>query len=167
MALLADIRAVGAWELFYYQKLSGNPQNRRIKAPIIDPVELPFITDKHILLVGALSSKAKPTWLRAGYLYQQIGGIHIDDTVIYEGLGSVPSTETDFNRSLVKLNSIDLIRFTQITNDYRLRFEAMPWIEEVTLGVWVYTGTVSDSTEETLGAIRAKLETLEFKIDNL
>ncbi|MEH2086120.1 hypothetical protein [Nostoc sp.] len=167
MALLADVGAVGAWELFYYQKLSGNLQNRRVKAPIIDPVELPFITDKHILLVGASSSKAKPTWLRAGYLYQQIGGIHIDDTIIYEGLGTVPSTETDFNRSLIKLNSIDLVRFPQITNDYRLRFEAMPWIEEVTLGVWVYTGIVSDSTEETLGAIRAKLETLEYKIDNL
>lgn len=167
MTFAADISSPGAWEIFYYQKLTGNPQNRRIKAPIIDPVELPFTTDKHILLAGATSSKAKPTWLRAGYLYQQISGIHIDDTLIYEGLGQVPTTETDFNRRLIKLNSIELITYPRISNDYRLRFEAMPWIEEITLGIWIYTGIVSDSVDDSLQAIRAKLETIEFKIDNL
>lgn len=156
MGLIANVGAVGAWELFYYQKILG-----------VEPVELPFTTDKHILLVGATSSKVKPTWIRAGYLHQQIDGINIDDTVIYEGLQRTPSTAVDFDRKLIKLNSIDLIEFSKISNDYRLRFEPMRWITEVTLGIWMYTGTVSDSTEETLGAIRAKLETIEFKIDNL
>ena len=167
MGLVVDLATVGAWELTYYQKHTGNLQNRRIRAPLIEPIELPYLTDKHIFLVGATSLKAKPSWLRAGYFYQQIDGIHVDDTLIFEGLGQVPTTEVDFTRRLIKLNAIELVIFPKITNDYRLRFEALPWIEEITIGVWEYVGTESDSTEDLIQSVRAKLETLEFKIDNL
>lgn len=167
MGLVVDLTTVGAWELTYYQKHVGDTNNRRIKAPLIEPIELPYLTDKHIFLVGASSSKAKPSWLRAGYFYQQIDGIRVDDTLIFEGLGAVPSTEVDYSRRMIKLNAIELVTFPKITNDYRLRFEALPWIEEITLGVWEYVGTESDSTEDLINAVRSKLETIEFKIDNL
>lgn len=167
MTINLDLTAVGAWELTYYQKLVGNPQNRRIRAPLIDPVELPYLTDKHVFLVGASWLNAKPSWVRAGYFYQQISGIHIDDTVIFEGLGQVPSTEIDGTRHLIKLNAIELVIFPKLTSNYRLRFEALPWIEQVTLGVWEYLGTEIDTTEDLVNAVRAKLETIEFKIDNL
>jgi hypothetical protein len=167
MTLNLDLTAVGAWELTYYQKLVGNPQNRRIRVPLIDPVELPYLTDKHVFLVGATWIGAKPSWVRAGYFYQQINGIRIDDTIIYEGLGTVPSAEIDGDRRLIKLNTIELVVFPKLSNSYRLRFEALPWIEQVTLGVWEYRGTESDSTEDLINAVRAKLETIEFKIDQL
>lgn len=167
MGLVVDLTTLGAWELTYYQKHVGDINNRRIKAPLIEPIELPYLTDKHIFLVGASSSKAKPSWLRAGYFYQQIDGIRVDDTLIFEGLGAVPSTEVDYSRRMIKLNAIELVTFPKITNDYRLRFEALPWIEEITLGVWEYVGTESDSTEDLINAVRSKLETIEFKIDNL
>ncbi|MEH2414480.1 hypothetical protein [Nostoc sp.] len=167
MTLQVDLKAAGAWELTYYQKHTGNLNNRRIQAPLLEPIELPYLTDKHLFLVGVASSKAKPSWVRAGYLYQQIDGIRIDDTLIYEGLGTVPSTEVDYNRRMIKLNAIELVQFSKITENYRLRFEAMPWIQEITLGIWEYVGTESDSTEDLIQSVRAKLETIEFKIDNL
>ncbi|AFY31605.1 hypothetical protein [Calothrix sp. PCC 7507] len=167
MTLSLDLTALGAWELTYFQKLMGNPQNRRIRAPLLDPVELPYLTDKHVFLVGASWLNAKPSWVRAGYFYQQISGIHIDDTVVFEGLGQVPTTEIDGTRRLIKLNAIELVIFPKLTSDYRLRFEALPWIEQVTLAVWEYRGTETDTTEDLVNAVRAKLETIEFKIDNL
>lgn len=167
MTLQVDLKAAGAWELTYYQKHTGNLDNRRIRAPILEPIELPYLTDKHLFLVGATSSKAKPSWLRAGYFYQQIDGIQINDTIIFEGLGAVPSTEVDYTRRMIKLNAIELVQFPKISDNFRLRFEALPWIEEITLGIWEYTGTETDSTEELIQTVRAKLETIEFKIDNL
>ncbi|ALF52962.1 hypothetical protein ACX27_09035 [Nostoc piscinale CENA21] len=105
--------------------------------------------------------------MRAGYFYQQIDGIQINDAIIFDGLGAVPSTEVDYSRRMIKLNAIELVQFPKISDTFRLRFEALPWIEELTLGVWEYVGTETDSTEELIQAVRAKLETIEFKIDNL
>ena len=102
-----DLTAVGAWELTYYQKLVGDFQNRRVRAPLIDPVELPYLTDSHVFLVGASWLKAKPSWIRAGYFYQQISDIYVNDTVVFEGLGQVPTTEVDASRSMIKVMQLN------------------------------------------------------------
>lgn len=165
MSINLNLTGLGAWELTYFKKFTGNPQNQRYRLPLIDAIEVPYLTDKHLFLVGATYSKAPPTWQRAGYIYQQIDGIRIDDAVIFEGLGSNSSTAVDANRQLIRLNTIQFVNFIQLTDTYRLRFEPLPWIPEITLGIWEYVGTESDSNEELLNAIRAKLETIEFKID--
>lgn len=167
MTLNLDLTAVGAWELTYYQRVVGNPQNRRLRAPLIDPIEIPYLTDQRIFVVGASYLAAKASWARAGYLYQQIDGIRIDDTVVFNGLGQIPSAEIDYARFLINLNNIQLVIFQKITESYRLRFEPLPWIPEITLAIWEYRGTESDSTDDLINAVRSKLETIEFKIDNL
>lgn len=165
MSLNLDLTGLSAWELTYFQRIRGNAQNKRIRAPLIEPVEIPYLTDKHLFLVAATYTSAPPTWQRAGYLYQQIDGIRIDDAVIFEGLGSNSSTAVDAQRQLVRLNTIQFVNFVQLTETFRLRFEPLPWIPEITLAVWEYRGTESDTTEDLLNAVRAKLETIEFKID--
>ncbi|MBW4572649.1 MAG: hypothetical protein KME31_33140 [Tolypothrix carrinoi HA7290-LM1] len=165
MSLNLDLTGLGAWELTYFQRIQGNAQNKRVRAPLIEPVEIPYLTDKHLFLVGATYVNAPPTWQRAGYLYQQIDGIRIDDAVIFEGLGSNSSTAVDAQRQLVRLNTIQFVNFVQLTETFRLRFEPLPWIPEITLAVWEYRGTESNTTEDLLNAVRAKLETIEFKID--
>ena len=132
---------------------------------MIEPVEIPYLTDKHLFLVAATYLKAPPTWQRAGYIYQQIDGIRIDDSVVFEGLGSNSSTAVDAQRQLLRLNTIQFVNFVKLTETYRLRFEALPWIPELTLGIWEYLGIESDTNEDLLNAVRAKLETIEFKID--
>jgi hypothetical protein len=165
MTLNLNLTGLGAWELTYSRRIQGNLQNKRFRAPLIEPVEIPYLTDKHLFLVAATYSKAPPTWQRAGYIYQQIDGIRIDDAVVFEGLGSNSSTAVDAQRQLVRLNTIQFVNFIQLTETFRLRFEPLPWIPELTLAVWEYAGTQSDTTEDLLNAMRAKLETIEFKID--
>ncbi|MFK0732083.1 MAG: hypothetical protein ACFKPT_13875 [Gloeotrichia echinulata GP01] len=167
MSISIDLTALGAWELTYFHRAVGDPENARIRAPLIDPIELPYLTHERFFIIGATCSDAKPSWFNAGYLYQQLGGIKIDDTVVYEGIGRVPSTEIDYGKTLISLNALQLIKFEKLSDTYRLRFEAFRWIPKISLAVWEYRGTETDSTEELVNAVRAKLETIEFKIDQL
>ena len=161
------LTGVGAWELTYFNQVTGNPQNRRLGIPLLEPIEIPYLTDARFFLVGATYLNARPTWRRAGYLYQQIDGIRIDDRVVYPGLESIPSTEVDYKRILIQLNTIQLIVFEKLTDTYRLRFEPLPWIPEISLGIWEYRGTESDTTEDLIQALRTQVQTIDFKIDNL
>ncbi|MBD2202754.1 hypothetical protein H6G33_17905 [Calothrix sp. FACHB-1219] len=167
MTINLNLTGVGVWELTYFQRHVGDALNRRLRRPFIEFIELPYLTDKHIFLVGASYLDKPPTWSRAGYLYQQVDGIHVDDTVVFEGLGRVPTTEIDNSRFLIRLNTVQLIRFPVVSETFRLRFEPLPWIPQITLAVWEYVGEEIDSTEELIQSVRAKLETIEFKIDNL
>lgn len=163
MSLNVDLSASGAWELMYHNKLSIDPRNK-IK-PYLDPIDLPFLTQSRIFIVSTFSFKGKPTWYRAGYLSRQIEGINIDDTVVFEGLGRVPNVVADYGHALIPLNLTRLVIFPKIAGNHSLRFEAMPWIYELTLGIWEYQGIESDSTEDLIEAMRAKLEAIEFKIN--
>lgn len=165
MSLNLNLTGLGAWELTYFQQFQGDLQNKRIRAPLIDAIEIPYLTDKHLFLVAATYAQAPPTWQRAGYIYQQIDGIRINDAVVFEGLGNNSSTAVDAQRQLIRLNTIQFVDFTQITETYRLRFEPLPWMPKLTLGIWEYVGTETDTTEDLLNAMRAKLETIEFKIE--
>lgn len=168
MTVNFDLTALGAWELTYFQKLVGEKPSNSIRGiPWIEPLELPYLTDKHVFLVGASWINAKPTWIRAGYFYQQISDIRVDGTVIFEGIGSNPTTEVDGAHHLIKLNTVQLVIFPKLLGSYRLRFEALPWIQQITLAVWEYVGVETNSTEDLIQSVRAKLETIEYKINNL
>jgi len=155
--LNANFTRLGSWELTYLQRFNANQR--------LEPIELPFLTDCHIFLVGATSLKAKPTWYRAGWLHQEIDGVVVDDAVIFEGLNHTPTIAIDASQQAVPLNSIQLVIFPRLTSAARLRFEAVPWLRELSLGIWEYRGAESDSTEDLIEVVRAKLETIEFKLN--
>lgn len=164
MNLNIDLSSANAWELLFHQKFSVNPLYR-VK-PYLDPIELPFLTESRIFLVSTFSIRSRPTWYRAGYFSRQVEGIRIDDTVVFEGLERIPQTTADYGQTLIPLNLTKVVIFPKIPGSHRLRFEAVPWLSEFTLGVWEYKGIESDSTEDLIEAVQAKLEVIEFKIDN-
>jgi hypothetical protein len=166
--LNANFTQLGSWELTYLQKLvASNTSDYKYGAPYIYPVELPYLTHCRIFLVAATSLKAKPNWYRAGWLYQQIDGVAVNDAVVFEGMNSTPTTAVDAAQRLIPLNSMHLVIFPKLADAYRLRFTPVRWLKEVTLGIWEYRGTESDSTEELIESVRAKLETIEFRINQL
>lgn len=155
--LNANFTRLGSWELTYLQKFSSKQK--------LEPIELPFLTDCHIFLIGATSLKAKSTWYRAGWLHQEIDGVAVDDTAVFEGLGRVPTIAIDASQRAVPLNSMQLLIFPRLTSATRLRFEAVPWLRDLSLGIWEYRGSESDSTEDLIEVLRAKLESIEFKLE--
>lgn len=166
MSLSLNLSGIGNWELIYFQQFVGDGQQRRLGNPFIEPIQLPTTTTSHVFLIGASYLEAKPSWSRAGWFYQEVGDINIDNSVIFEGDRS-PTTNIDTNRQLIRLNTTQLIIFPKLSDSYKLRFEPFPWIPKITLAVWEYLGTETDTTEELINAVRAKLETIEIKIENL
>jgi hypothetical protein len=167
MALSFNPSELGAWELTYSRKLVGVDPTRGVKVPYIEPVEIPYIPSSGIFLVGTFSIDARPTWYRAGYLTQELRNVQINDVVLFEGLPGQPDTTVDGSQYIIGLNRIQLIVLPKYSNNFSLRFEAVAWLKKLTLTIWEYRGQETDTTEELIQATRAKLETLEFKIDNL
>lgn len=163
---LFNLTQLGSWELMYLKKLVGsNAGNYRYGAPRIYPVELPWLTHSRIFLIGATSIKAKPSWYRAGYLHQQVDGVAINDSAVFEGMQATPTTAIDADQQVIPLNSLKLVIFPKLADAYRLRFTPVRWLNEVTLGIWEYKGTENDSTEDLIQVVRAKLEAIEFKLE--
>lgn len=175
MALSFNPSNLGSWELVYQRQLQSASNNllfgvqrpRGARIPYIDPVEIPLIPTSRIFLVGTFSRDAKPTWYRAGYLTQEILGVKVDDTVVFEGLNSSPDTTVDADNRVIGLNKVQLVVFPKYSSSFALRFETVAWIKSLNLTIWEYRGQESDTIEELIQATRAKLEAIEYKIDNL
>lgn len=167
MATTWNFQQLGTWRLVYYQQLIGDPRNQRTRTPMIDPIEIPVTIASRVLAVGATYIQAPPTWNVAGFLYQELDQIALNDLLVFPDIGSGGNTALDTGSRRVLLNNLQLYIFPRLASEHRYRFEAMRWIPRLTLGIWEYTGMESDSDSETLEAIRVDLARLELKVDSL
>lgn len=163
--LTIDLSGVGSWELSYSESFQGTPSNyrKRPKVPCIAPIEIPFLFDARIFLVGA--SNLQKTWFRAGYLYYEVEGIKVDDRVVFTDFPSASSTAADAFRQLIPLNSLDIVIVPRLSEQIRLRFEPVPWLESVRLAIWEYKGQESNSTDDLIESLRAQVATIEFRLE--
>ncbi|KAM3102101.1 MULTISPECIES: hypothetical protein [unclassified Phormidesmis] len=162
-----DLSEAGNWRLIYYQQHVGDKSKSKIRAPMIDIIELPITIASRVLAVGASYLDAPPSWNTAGYFYQEVGGVSLDDTLIFPGLSGSSSSVLDGAKRRITLNTIELHIFPRLATEHRYRFEAMRWMPKITLGVWEYIGAESDTTEELLQALRVDLARIEMRINNL
>jgi len=162
-----NFQQVGNWRLVYYQQLVGDPANQRSRTPLIDPVEIPVTLASRALAVGATYLQAPPTWNVAGYLYQELDQISLDDSLVFPDLATGGATALDTNSRRVLLNNLQLYIFPKLATEHRYRFEAMRWIPRLTLAIWEYIGAESDSETEFFETIRADLVRIEAKVDSL
>lgn len=167
MTLNLNLAEAGVWELAFYQQITGDIRlrQRRPRLPAIAPVELPALFDGRIFIAGA-TNREKP-WYLAGHLYCEIGGLKINDGVLFPDLGARPSSGADLERKAITLNSLDLVIFPRVAPQIALRFEPVPWLDKVTFALWEYKGIETDSTEDLIESLKAQVATLEFKVDQL
>jgi hypothetical protein len=139
--LPVDLQGLGKWELIYF----GNLQRQQGQSSI-EPLELPFLAENRYLTVGAGSTTARPTWIRAGYMIQFLENINVDNRVIFPGSGN-PGNTADAGTRLIKLNQIQIVTFPKLANSYRLFFQPVRWLTQLNLAVWQFTGTEIDVLE--------------------
>lgn len=150
------LTTAGNFRLIYYQEHIGNSAYKGYKIPLIDLIELPFTVESRILAVGASFIAAPPTWHTAGYLFQEIGGIALDDSLIFPGVGGGgPLAVLDATQKRITLNTIELHVFPRFASEHRYRFEPVRWLPRVTLGIWEYIGAESDSTETLITSLQS------------
>jgi hypothetical protein len=162
-----DFQSLGNWRLLYFQRLIGNEAARQVRGiPLIEPIELPISVSSRVLAVSAIYAQAPPTWNLAGYLYQEIQGINLDDSLTWGEMGGSPAV-VDASKRRVQLNATQLFVFPRLASESRFRFEAAYWMPRLNLGIWEYIGAESDSTADLINAARVDLARIEFKVDQL
>lgn len=129
-----SLQGLGKWELVYSGSLSLAES-----AKSLEPIEIPLLADNRYLVVGARSTLAKPTWIRAGYLTQFLENINVDDNVIFPGTGN-PANTIDTDTKVIKLNVIQLVIFPDLATTYRLFFAPVRWLKNLNLSIWQFTG---------------------------
>lgn len=132
--LPADLTGIGKWELIYSINIPATPPFS------INPIDIPVLASSRYLVVGASSTDAKPSWYTAGYLYQVLQNINIDDTVVLPDLHTSTNTADGAIRRIA-LNSIQLVVFPNIAETYGLFFSPVKWLRSLNLFLWQFTGT--------------------------
>lgn len=162
-----DFTGSGNWDRVYFATFQGNPQNRKISAPLIEPVEIPLLFEKHIFAVNAICMEAKPRWRTAGYLKQVYSGINLEDSPITWS-GNSPVAGVDAVSKRIGLNSLELVIFPKLANNFYLWFDPVFWLPKLTLGIWEFTGVVTpERIEELVETLKVDVLRVEAKVDQL
>lgn len=147
------------WNLLYLQQHQGNPDNwKKLRLPIVGPIEIPFLLDSHVLAVSVTSSASKPTWKSAGTLVQTYIGVV---------LGDGPSAGVDAHKERIALNTTALVNLPKLADDFYLWFDPVPWLPSFALGIWEFVGDERDTTQDLLDTLKVDLLRVETKVDSL
>lgn len=164
MSIQFDLVSAGNFNLLYHQTHTGNSAYKGYKIPLIEIIELPFSIAGRLLAIGTTYIEAPPTWKVAGTLFQQVGGLALNDSLVFPGVGGSGTAVVDSAQKRVLLNTLELHLFDRYATEHSYRFEPVYWMPKLTLTVWEYVGTESDSTEDLLNAVRVDLVRIEAKI---
>lgn len=162
-----DFTGPNKWQRVYFQQFIGNPNNRKIKAGLIDPFEIPLLFSQHVLAINCFSRDVKPRWRTAGYLTQTYSGVSFEDG----STSTTPATPTfgvDAANERIGLNTIELLTLPRLAADFYLWFDPVPWLSSLTLSLWEYQGTETpDRIEELIETVKIDIARLESKVDSL
>lgn len=159
-----DLKGPNKWRRVYFNSFTGNPNNRKIKAPLIEPFELPLIFDSHVLAISASFAAAPPKWRTAGWLTQTYSGIDLAESPITDTVGS-PTAGVDAARERIGLNTLELLRFPALASNFYLWFDPVHWLPKLTFSIWEFQGTQPIDLEDSLRLARLDLTRIEFKLD--
>jgi len=148
----------GNWTAVYNESRAAVEVMPNTFTPI-PAFEIGFLFTEHILAIRAFSNSAKPTWKYAGSIYQRLqlgaGG----------ALSNLP--EVDLSNRGVYLRRTILLDFPRYTAEFGLVFVPPPWMRNLQLTLWQYSGIDSDNVFELLQTAKADLVRIESKVDNL
>jgi hypothetical protein len=105
---------------------------------VSDAVDFSAILSRQTILVSLESPQKRPTWYKAGNVIQVI------DTGIVPVLCEVSDSYSylGFNPTLLRFQILS-------GNNYKLRFNPVPWLSEFSISIWQYYGiALYDSSPE-------------------
>lgn len=119
--------------------------------------EIPFLFDRPVLFVKALSTSARSTWKHGGVLTQRVQ------------LGSGGSASTlplaENQRRGLRLGRTELCYFPLIAPQYQILLEAPHWLDDLRVTIWEYVGPISTEELAILGQLRQDLARIEVKVN--
>ena len=170
MSLSLELTGSNKWQRLYYQRHEGNPENRKVRGPYVEPFEIPFVLQKRILAVTCTASpnEIRASWHTGGWLTQVYSGIDLMGAGdVIPAAGSSPTIAVDGPKKRIGLNTVELVIFPLLAPQFYLFFEPVRWLKNLTFGLWEFTGAEHDSILEQIEASRVDLARIEFKINTL
>ncbi|RPH88297.1 MAG: hypothetical protein EHM73_11005 [Chroococcales cyanobacterium metabat2.561] len=92
----------------------------------------------------------KETWNYAGKVFQKI----------FTGITVGGNFDSYVDSQSVFFKKVNVIRFNRLTTTYALAFRPPRWVTSLTYSVFVYTGSIVDSSEQKLDLILERLPDL-------
>ncbi|MDZ8240152.1 MAG: hypothetical protein RMZ69_23885 [Nostoc sp. ChiQUE01a] len=151
------------WEVIYNQSISAVQipiQGGGYKIIPIPEISIPVLLDVFVLAVSVFTNVPDGrNWKFAGNLRQQVS-----TGIVFGG-----SQDASFNRRYALfLDKINLLLLTPISVDYSIFIKVPDWFEDASVIVWRYTGTDTDSIEDSVNQIKnIDLPRIEAKVDAL
>lgn len=169
MSLSLELTGPNRWTRVYYQRHEGNPDNRKVRGPYVEPFEIPFVLDNRVLAVtcNASVNEIRPTWRTGGWLTQVYSGLDLMGAGEITTIGSSPTVAVDAEKVRISLNTVQLVVLPLLAPQFYLFFDPVPWLKNLTFGLWEFTGAERDTILEQIEASRVDLARVEFKINTL
>lgn len=160
-----DFTGPNKWQRVYFNRFEGNPNNAKINAGLIEPFEVPLTFEQHVLAITAFSSNIKPRWRTAGYLTQTYSGVDFNSNPI-TATDTSPTSGVDAANKRIGLNTVELVIFPQLANNFFLWFDPVPWLKSLNFSIWEYQGSITPTrVEELVETVKVDIARVEFKIN--
>jgi hypothetical protein len=154
MATTYDLTASGVWERIFDEDFNVVRPSPATFAPI-PRKEIPILLHEPVIAVATSSSTAPSHWYYAGRLLQRN---------VIPGLGSNPVDGIELKCAL---NRTKVGIFPTLTTDYQLAYEFPPWITNLSLAIWRYTGPIDDSVIELIETLKIDVVRVESIVKRL
>jgi len=149
-----DLTSPGVWEFLYDESKTAQTPGPGVFVPI-PRVTLPIILQEKVLVIGTSATDTKPSWKSAGSVTQRL---------LIPGLGQ---SGVDATRQNLRLNALTLLIFPVLTPDYQLDIDVRPWLRNLDISVWRYTGPEQNDIVELIQTLKIDVLRVEAKIDSL
>jgi hypothetical protein len=139
------------WALLYSETLTATAT---IEGRGYIPIPARFIpvqVDHRILIVGTASNKGiRSTWNTGGWL-----------TPLIAWGGNNNTLDADLGSWRIPLNKKRLVLLPDLAPNYKLRFNAPSWMQQISIEIYQYSGPETDSTEALITQLQTQLDRIE------
>lgn len=148
------------WDLVLRRSYFAQTTPNEVKGFLPIP-SISILVDRHILTIGASSTKAKPNWYLAAYVTPKL---LFSPSSTSEFVAAVQTQE----RRRIKLNTLNLVQFTNFgLSPYLLEISIPYWHQEMNLEIWKYQGDESTKpSNELIADLKSDIERIELKLDS-
>lgn len=154
--LILELNNQANFVLVYDERRDVEPAGNGYQFPL-PAFEIPFLFDRPLLVVKAVSTTARGTWRFGGTLTQRIqlgsGG----------AISLLPLAENQ--RRALRLGRTELCYFPLIAPQYQILLEAPHWLDDLRVVIWEYIGPISTEELNALQQLRQDLARVEVKVN--
>ncbi|ELS04809.1 hypothetical protein Xen7305DRAFT_00045450 [Xenococcus sp. PCC 7305] len=152
MAIFIDAANSNNWVSRYSTSLQGEEAIVPGNYKAIPDLVVPITFEGELIAIQASSTKAKPTWKTAGWVWQRL--------LVNIGTGStVPNSVVQGSQKFY-LDRLNTLVIPKLSSNYGLAISIPSWLPQLDIEIYEYVGEVKNSVDDKLDQLQADLTAL-------